>query len=106
MALQMPYTDLSSNEHAMRSLNSSIRSRIRAAISATGPITCSDLVWVLGMDPRSHKGTIHAIMVEMEQEGILWASKKRHGSRILRHEWDLVSPARKRDRIRAILMGV
>jgi hypothetical protein len=90
----------------MRSLNSSIRSRIRAVLAVNPETTCSDLVWMLGMDPRSHKGTIHAIMVEMEQEGILWASMKRHGQRLQRNRWSLVNPPRKRDRIRAILMGV
>ena len=87
----------------MRSLNTSIRSRIRAILLAHGPQTCSDLVRIMGLDPRRHKGTIHAIMVDLENEGILGATMK--GNR--RDLWYIRPTAiRKRDRIRTALMIV
>jgi hypothetical protein len=88
----------------MRSLTSSIRSRVRATITAKGPSTCSDIVRAMGLDPQRHKGTIHAVMVDMEQEGILWAP--RVGKRQQRHLWHLQTAHRTRDRLRAILMGL
>jgi hypothetical protein len=88
----------------MRSLTSTIRSRVRATIAAKGPSTCSDIVRAMGLDPQRHKGTIHAVMVDMEEEGILWAP--RVGKRQQRSLWHLISEPRKRDRFRAILMGL
>jgi hypothetical protein len=91
----------------MRNLNDSIRSSIRAAITANGPSTCTDIVRALGLDARNCKRTIHAIMVEMEQEGILGAT--RQGKTIAtmrRHHWFLWDAPRKRDRLRAVLMGL
>jgi hypothetical protein len=88
----------------MRSLTSTIRSSIRATITAKGPSTCSSIVRAMGLDPQRHKGTIHAVMVDMEEEGILWAP--RVGKRQQRHLWHLIESPRKRDRLRAVLMGL
>jgi hypothetical protein len=88
----------------MRNLNDSIRSSIRAALTAQGPSTCSSIVRSMGLDPQRHKGTIHAVMVDMEQEGILWASVT--GKRQQRHLWHLERGSRMRDRLRAVLMGL
>jgi hypothetical protein len=88
----------------MRSLTSTIRSSVRATIAAKGPSTCSSIVLAMGLDPQRHEGTIHAVMVDMEEEGILWAP--RVGKRQQRHLWHLIETPRKRDRFRAILMGL
>lgn len=86
----------------MRNLNLTIRSRIRAILTAYGPHTCSDLVREMGLDPRRHKGTIHALMVDLEKEGVLGATRADNGKRDL---WFIHSTAiRKRDRIRAAFM--
>ena len=91
-------------DQAMRSLTSSIRSRVRATLAANGPQTCSQVVLAMGLDPKRHKGTIHAVMVDMEAESILWAP--RVGKRQQRHLWHLIESPRKRDRLRAVLMGL
>ena len=55
------------------------------------------------MDPRRHKGTIHAIMVDMERDGILDATRADNGKRDL---WFIIPTAvRKRDRLIAALIG-
>ena len=96
-----PYTDFSSNEPQMRSLNTTIRSRIRAILVAHGPQTCSDLVRIMGLDPKNCKRTIHSILKEMETEGILGATMKGK----LRDLWFIYSDQiRKRDKIRAVFM--
>lgn len=89
----------------MRSLNSTIRSRIRAILINVDAISCSDLVYEMGLDPHRHKGTIHAIMVEMEQEGILGSFRNlKTGKRTKWFIWE--NQIRKRDRIRAALMAI
>ena len=88
----------------MRNLNDSIRSSIRAAITANGPSTCTEIVSALGLDARNCKRSIHAIMVDMEQEGILGATVRGPSRR--RHQWFLWTAPRKRDRLRAVLMGL
>lgn len=56
------------------------------------------------MDPRRHKGTIHSIMVDLENEGILSATRADNGKRDL---WFIMPSAiRKRDRIAAALMTI
>ena len=85
----------------MRSLNTTIRSRIRAILLAHGPMTGSEIVRTMGLDPARHKGTIHAIMVDLETEGVLGATMK--GKR--RDLWFIhTDKIRTRDRIRAALM--
>ena len=78
------------------------RTAIRTALIQQGPQTCSDLVRGMGLDPKRHKGTIHAIMVDMENEGILSATMK--GKR--RDVWFIhTNQIRKRDRLIAALIG-
>lgn len=79
-----------------------IRTAIRTALIQNGPQTCSTLVKGMGLDSRRHKGTIHAIMVDMESQGILSATMK--GTR--RDVWSIhTTQIRKRDRIIAALIG-
>lgn len=85
-------------------LTSIIRAAIRSRLINDGPMTCSDLVRAMGLDPRRHKGTIHALMVDLEQAGILEATRADNGKRDL---WFILPDAiRKRDRIVAALAGV
>lgn len=80
-----------------------IRTAIRSRLIQHGPQTCSELVRSLGMDPQRHKGTIHAIMVDMEQEGVLSATRTRKGKR---DQWSITPSAiRKRDRMAAAMIG-
>ena len=79
------------------------RAAVRATLIQNGPQTCSDIVRGMGMNPSKHKGTVHAIMVEMEREGILDATRADNGKRDL---WFILPTAiRKRDRIVAALIG-
>ena len=79
------------------------RAAVRATLIQQGPQTCSDIVRGMGMDPRRHKGTIHAIMVDMERDGILDATRADNGKRDL---WFIIPTAvRKRDRLIAALIG-
>jgi hypothetical protein len=76
------------------------RAAIRATLIQNGEQTCSDIVKGMGMNPSKHKGTIHAIMVEMEREGIIDATRADNGKRDL---WFIVPTAiRKRDRFFAL----
>ena len=78
------------------------RTAIRTALIQKNKQTCSVLVKGMGLDPKRHKGTIHAIMVDMESEGILSATMK--GNR--RDVWSInTNQIRKRDRIIAALIG-
>ena len=84
-------------------INTIIRTAIRSQLIQNGPQTCSDLVRSLGLDPRRHKGTIHALMVDLERAGILDATRSDNGKRDL---WFIVPTAiRKRDRLAAALIG-
>jgi hypothetical protein len=84
-------------------LTSIIRTAVRSALISKGPMTCSDLVRSLGMDPRRHKGTIHAVMVDMENDGIIDAIRLSNGKR---DQWFIYPTAiRKRDRMVAALVG-
>jgi hypothetical protein len=81
-----------------------LRSAIRSALIQNGPMTCSNLVHHLGMDPRRHKGTIHALMVDLETAGILSATRSANGKR---DEWFIIPTAiRKRDRLVAAMLPV
>jgi hypothetical protein len=79
------------------------RIAVRSTLIQNGPQTCSDIVRGMGMDPRRHKGTIHAVMVDMEKEGIIDALRHSNGKRDL---WFIYPAAiRKRDRLAAALIG-
>jgi hypothetical protein len=57
----------------------------------------------MGLDPKRHKGTIHAIMVDMERDGILGATRSANGKR---DQWFIWSNRiRKRDRLIAAVIG-
>jgi predicted transcriptional regulator len=80
-----------------------IRTAVRSTLIQNGPQTCSEIVRGMGMDPRRHKGTIHAVMVDLEKEGILAATRADNGKRDL---WFVMPSAiRKRDRIVAAMIG-
>lgn len=82
-------------------LSSVIRASIRSHLINEGPMTCSDLVRAMGLDPRRHKGTIHALMVDLESEGVLDATRSANGKR---DEWFIIPTAiRKRDRLIAAI---
>ena len=79
-----------------------IRATVRASLIQNGPQTCSDLVRGMGLDPKRHKGTVHAVMVDLEREGVLGATMK--GTR--RDLWFAhTDRIRKRNRIIAALIG-
>ncbi len=79
------------------------RAAVRATLIQNGPQTCSDTVRGMGLDPRRHKGTIRAVIVDLEREGILHATRSNNGKRDL---WFMVPTAiRKRDRLIAALIG-
>ena len=79
------------------------RAAVRATLIQKGPQTCSAIVRGMGMDPRRHKGTIHAIMVDLEREGVLGATCADNGKRDL---WFIhTDQIRKRDRLIAAVIG-
>ena len=78
------------------------RNAVRSTLIQNGEQTCSEIVKGMGLDPKRHKGTIHAIMVDMERDGILGATMK--GKR--RDKWFIwPNRIRKRDRLIAALIG-
>tara|TARA_B100000902_G_scaffold372634_1_gene399814 strand:+ start:523 stop:780 length:258 start_codon:yes stop_codon:yes gene_type:complete len=84
-------------------LASLIRSTVRSHLINHGSATCSELVKSLGLDPRRHKGTIHAIMCDMESDGVLWAEL--HPETGKRSKWHIAhGMIRKRDRLAAVFM--
>jgi predicted transcriptional regulator len=86
-------------------LASIIRAAIRTRLINDGPQTCSDLVRAMGLDPRRHKGTIHALMVDLETAGVLDAT--RNDATGKRDVWFIrTNQIRKRDRIIAAMAGV
>jgi len=79
------------------------RIAVRSTLIQNGPQTCSEIVRGMGLDPKRHKGTIHAIMVDMERQGILDAIRTSNGKR---SAWYILPRAiRKRDRLIAALIG-
>ncbi len=80
-----------------------LRASIRSTLINGGPATCSEIVKNMGMDPQDHKGTIHALMLDMERQRVLHASKhKKTGKRDL---WE-IQQIRKRDRVAAFAFKV
>jgi hypothetical protein len=85
-------------------LNTIIRASVRSHLIQNGPQTCTELVSAMGLDPRRHKGTIHAVMVDLEREGVLDAIRTSNGKR---SAWFILPRAiRKRDRLIAAISGV
>ena len=58
-------------------LSSLIRCKIRSGLIKHGQLTCSELVRTMGLDPVRHKGTIHGFMVDLEDAGVLTATRKK-----------------------------
>lgn len=84
----------------MLNLRTLIRIAVRATLIQNGDQTCSEIVRGMGLNPRKHKGTVHALMVEMEREGILGAWRTDSGKR---DEWFIwKNRIRKRDRFFAL----
>ena len=79
------------------------RAAVRATLIQNGEQTCSDIVRGMGLDPKRHKGTIHAVMVDMERDGILGATRAANGKRDQWFIW--TNRIRKRDRLIAALIG-
>ena len=81
-----------------------IRIAARSILIQQGPMTGSDLVRAMGLDPRRHKGTVHAVLVDLETTGTLDATRNdKTGKRDL---WFAVPSAlRKRDRLAAAVLG-
>jgi len=80
-----------------------IRSAVRLTLIQNGEQTCSEIVKGMGLDPKRHKGTIHAIMVDMERDGILGATRSANGKRDQWFIWP--NRIRKRDRLIAAMIG-
>ena len=79
-----------------------IRVAARSILIQQGPMTGSDLVRAMGLDPKRHKGTVHAVLVDLETRRQLGATRNdRTGKRDL---WFAIAP-RKRDRIAAAMLG-
>ena len=79
------------------------RNAVRASLIQNGPQTCSEIVRGMGLDPKRHKGTIHAVMVDLEREGIVDAIRTSNGKR---SAWYILpAKIRKRDRLIAALIG-
>ena len=92
-----------SDHHTTPMIKPLIRHTVRATLIQNGPQTCSEIVRGMGLDPQRHKGTIHAVMVDMERDGILFATRHRNGKR---NQWRIYPSAiRKRDRLIAALIG-
>ena len=84
-------------------LRTIVRIAVRATLIQNGPQTCSTIVRGMGLNPSKHKGTVHALMVEMEREGTIDALRDDNGKRSY---WFIYPAAiRKRDRIAAALIG-
>tara|TARA_B100001175_G_scaffold264800_1_gene234861 strand:+ start:1064 stop:1339 length:276 start_codon:yes stop_codon:yes gene_type:complete len=67
-----------------------------------GPMTGSDLVRAMGLDPKRHKGTVHAVLVDLETSRQIGATRNdKTGKRSL---WFAIAP-RKRDRLMAAVVG-
>jgi hypothetical protein len=79
------------------------RNAVRATLIQNGEQTCSEIVKGMGLDPKRHKGTIHAIMVDMERDGILGATRSANGKRDQWFIWP--NRIRKRDRLIAAMIG-
>ena len=83
-------------------LSTLTRIAVRSTLIQQGSQTCSDIVRGMGLDPKRHKGTIHAITVDMERDGVLGATMKGTRRDLCFIHTDQI---RKRDRLAAALIG-
>jgi hypothetical protein len=80
------------------------RIMVRSILIQQGAMRGAEIVRCMGMDPKRHKGTIHAVMVDLEDAGILTATRNNNTGK--REHWSIIPTAiRKRDRILAALIG-
>ena len=86
-----------------RAFHLAIRTAARSILIRKGPMTGSDLVRAMGLDPRRHKGTIHAVLVDLETRGQLAASRnEKTGKRDL---WfSIPNKRRKRDLLLTVVV--
>tara|TARA_B100001094_G_C17898212_1_gene655083 strand:+ start:176 stop:451 length:276 start_codon:yes stop_codon:yes gene_type:complete len=74
----------------------------RSILIQQGPMTGTQLVRTMGLDPKRHKGTVHAVLVDLEDKGSIGATRNpKTGKRSL---WFSIAP-RKRDRLMAAIVG-
>ena len=79
-----------------------VRVFTRGILIQQGPKTLSELTRAMGLNPAEHKGTIHAVLVQMENQGILGSTRnQKTGKRDLWFIWG--NRIRKRDRIVATM---
>lgn len=79
------------------------RTMVRSILIQQGAMKGAEIVRAMGMDPKRHKGTIHAVMVDLETAGVLIATRSKNGKR---DQWSIIPTAiRKRDRLIAALIG-
>ena len=79
-----------------------VRIFARGILIQQGPQTLSDLTRAMGLNPADHKGTIHAVLVKMESQGILQSTRNQKTGK--RHLWSIRPTAiRKRDRMVATM---
>ena len=79
-----------------------IRIAARSILIQQGPMTGTQLVRTMGLDPKRHKGTVHAVLVDLETQRSIGATRNpKTGKRDL---WFSIAP-RKRDRLMAAIVG-
>ena len=81
-----------------------IRATVRSILIQKGHMRGTDLVRTMGLDPQNHKGTIHAILVDLENERVLGSTRNTSTGK---RDLSFVRGAnlRKRDRIAAAILG-
>jgi DNA-binding PadR family transcriptional regulator len=80
------------------------RVAVRSILIQQGAMRGAEIVRSMGLDPSRHKGTIHAVLVDLETAGTLSAT--RHETTGKREHWSIQPEAiRKRDRLIAALIG-
>jgi hypothetical protein len=80
-----------------------IRATSRSILIRKGPMKGSDLVRAMGLDPKRHKGTIHAVLVDLETRGQLAATRNQNTGK--RDLWFSVpNKRRKRDLLLAAVV--
>lgn len=79
-----------------------VRIFARGILITHGAQNLSNLTRKMGLNPKNHKGTIHAVLVQMEGQGILAATINPKTGR--RNLWFIKPTAiRKRDRLLAMM---
>lgn len=80
------------------------RVAVRSILIQQGAMRGAEIVRRMGLNPARHKGTIHAVLVDLERLGTLSAT--RHETTGRREYWSIEPDAiRWRDRIAAALIG-